>query len=190
MGAFSAVTMADLVVLLAAIVGVGGSFLLYRVRRIHEADRLRNALYAEVGKIGDEIFEVALRMESAKLVGEPYLPEESPIVVTAYENNAGELGRLTPGEIESLASFYTAAVLVDERLQPAMRSDDPSMIESLYLRTRLIELNNLNNAALDAIEARLDDVPLSVEYRMDLAGPEWVTIEEIREELGTDGGGR
>lgn len=186
MSGFWALTVADVLVLIAAALGVGGSFQLYRRRRADEADRLRHALCAEVATTGDEIYETAAQMKGAELTDQPYLPEESPVVMTAYENNAGELGRLTAPEIDVLTTFYTAAALVDDRLRRAFENHDPSAVESLYLRAKLVELNNLNNAALDALAAEIDDPPVDVEHRRNLGGSGGVTLETVRDRLDDD----
>lgn len=173
----------DLVVLLAALVGVGGGYLLYRKQGADTAEKLRYALHAEVGKMGDQIYTEASQMKSAELTEDPYLPEESPIVPTVYRNNAGELGRLTKDEVEALTSFYTAAELLDERLGRALGADDLSSVEALYLRAKLVELNNLNNATLDALEDELDGEPVDVDHRGRLEGEGSVTLGEIRDWL-------
>lgn len=187
MVALDTLSFRDLVILTAAIVGVGGSYLLYRKRRLDTAANLRHALYAEVGTMGDQIHTQAIQMKSAELTTDPYLPEESPVVPTVYRNNAGELGRLTTDEIEALASFYTAAELVDERLGRAIASEGISRAEALYLRAKLVELNNLNNAALDALEAELDCEPVGVDHRARLEGAGSLTLDEIRDRMQIDG---
>lgn len=183
MVAFDSLSFRDVIILTAAVVGVGGSYLLYWKRRSDTADKLRYALYAEVGMMGDKIYTQAIQMKSAELTTDPYLPEESPVVPTVYRNNAGELGRLTTDEIEALASFYTAAELVDERLGRAIASEGISRVEALYLRAKLVELNNLNNAALDALEAKLGDEPIEVDHKAGLEGEGSLTLDEIRDKM-------
>lgn len=171
------------ILLFTAVIGVGGSFLLYLKRRRDARRRLRYALLAEIGKTGDRIYRDALRLKGTELTQSPTAPEESPIVTTAYEANAGEIGRLTDDEIQAITSFYTTAQQVDDRLDRAIGSESMSPAGSIYLRARLIELNNASNTAINEIERELGDTEIDIRHRTDLEAEKPVSIEEARDRL-------
>ena len=181
---FVTITLGDLAIALSAVIGVYGSYALYKRRRRDTADQLRRALFAEMGQMGDQIYREAVQMKGSELVKSPSCPEESPITTTVYDTNAGELGRLTKHEIEATTSFYTKAKLVDRRIRRAVTEAEQSAIPLVYIRALLVELNNLNNDALDSVEANLEEVPVEVDRRSDLEG-EKLTATEIRDWLRT-----
>lgn len=179
------ITLGDLAIALSAAIGVFGSYALYKRRRRDTADQLRRALFAEMGQMGDQIYGEAIRMKSSELANSPSHPEESPITTTVYDTNAGELGRLTEHEIEATTSFYTKAKLADRRIRRAVAQCERSVITLVYIRALLVELNNLNNSALDSVEANIEEPPVEVDHRSDLEG-EKLTAAEICTQLRTD----
>ena len=178
------ITLGDLAIALSAVIGVYGSYSLYKRRRRDTTDQLRRALFAEMGQMGDQIYGEAVQMKGSELVKSPSRPEESPITTTVYDTNAGELGRLTEREIEATTSFYTKAKLADRRIRRAVTEAERSVTTLVYIRALLVELNNLNNNALDSVKANLEEPPVEVTHRTDLEGEE-LTAAEILNRLRT-----
>lgn len=174
------VRLRDLIILLSAIVGVFGSLGLYYKRRADAANRLRYAFLAEIGKTGDRIYREAVSMQKAELMEDPTAPDESPIVTTTYDENAGELGRLTTGEVQAVTEFYTIAKQSEERIDRAVATPELSPAEAIYVRGRLTELNNLSTEAVSVIESQLGAQPIEIEHRKQLADDTPRTIDEIR----------
>lgn len=186
MSEFVTITLGDVAIALSAVIGVYGSYSLYKRRRIDTAEQLRHALFAEIGQMGDRIHREAIQMKGSELTKSPYRPEESPISTTVYDNNAGELGRLTENEIESITLFYTKAKLADRRIRRAITESETAAIKLIYIRGTLVELNNRKNDALDAISSNIEESPVEVEHRADLEGGGDPTLSEIRSRLHVD----
>lgn len=181
---WSVISARDGAILSGAVVGVSGSYYLYWRRRRDARDRLRAAIFAELALVGDEIYEEIRDMTVTELGTELYVPDESPIVVTVYENNAGEIGRLSEREIEELTSFYTFASIVEPRMERMTAESDVTEIEVVLLRRRLIELFNRKNSALEALAGELDDTPVDVEHEGDIERGD--VVEEVADSLDID----
>lgn len=180
------VTVRDIVIFASAIIGVTGSYHLYRQRQQDEQRRLRLAIFAELALIGDKLYDEIRDMAVTEVIDdvEPYVPDEIPIVVTVYENNAGELGRLTGDEIEHLTSFYTLAAVLHPRLEAVIQQTDVDPIDVPILRGRMTELYNRRNAAIRELQANLDDVPVEVEHLEDIEKRD--KLEELADSLNVE----
>ena len=183
---FFTITLGDIAIALSAVITVIGSYWLYTRRKNDAADRLRHALFGEIGKMGDQIYDETIQMRSNELTEDPYRPEESPIITNVYDNNARELGRLTNNEIDSIISFYTKAKLVDDRLQRAINESEESAIKLIYIRSALVDLNNLRYDALASIENELERLPVEIEHRTRLEGGGDQSLSEIKDRLYQD----
>lgn len=181
---WSAISVRDGVILSGAVIGVSGSYYRYWRRRRDARDRLRAAIFAELALVGDELYEEIRDMTVTELGTELYVPDESPIVMTVYENNAGEIGRLSEREIEELTSFYTFASIVEPRMERVIAERDVTEIEVVLLRRRLIELFNRKNSALEALAGELDDAPVDVEHEADVERGD--VVEEVAGSLDVD----
>lgn len=175
-------TASDFVVFSTALVGVLGSYSVYRRRRRDATQRLRQSLFAELSLVGDQVYAEIRDMTVNRLGSELYVPDESPIVTNVYRNNAGELGRLTDEEVEKLASFYTLASIVRPRVERMIESDEVDAVEVARLRRRLVELYERRNDALDAMRRELLQPPVDVEYETDIEGGD--DVEQLAESLG------
>lgn len=92
----------NLLILLAAIIGVGGSFGLYRYQRGKKREKLRRGLLTELENM--EYLE--------NLSDESVVPHTGVLVTTVYENHSADLGLLTSSELEDVVSFYSKATLL------------------------------------------------------------------------------
>jgi hypothetical protein len=96
----------NLMLLLASVVGVGGSYLIYIKKRRDRRKNLRIALKNELDSMED-FFEVELeefdRTTSHKAIS-----------TKVYDQNTGELGLLSEDEISEIVSFYSASEVIHE----------------------------------------------------------------------------
>lgn len=175
-------TVSGFVVFSTAVIGVGGSYYIYRRRRQDTEQRLCQAVFAEIALVGDQIYAEVRDMTVSQLDSELYVPDESPIVLNAYRNNAGEIGRLSQDEVEKLTSFYTLATIVRPRIERVIQRDDVEAVEVSRLRTRLIKLFNRRNAAIEAMKQELSRPPVEVKHEAEIE--EGDDLEELVESLG------
>lgn len=175
------ISASDFVVFSTAVVGVLGSYSLYRRRRRDATEHLRQALFAEVALVGDQIYAEIQDITVNQLGNELYVPDETPIVLSAYQNNAGEIGRLSGTEVEKLTAFYTLASIVSHRVERLVGQDEVDAIEVTRLRRRFVELFNRRNEALEAMQREISHQSVEVKYR-DVE--EVDEVEELAEMLG------
>lgn len=109
-----------------AMIGVGGSFALYIIRKFRRANRLRLSLRSELTSL--------IEMEK---MGELNLPAPLSyfhIPTMIYESSASDLGLLTDEEVEAITAFYSQAEIVnillrEEGLQPEFELENLSWDE-------------------------------------------------------------
>ena len=167
---------------MSAFITVAGSYVLYWKRQNDRNDRLRNALYAEMVKSGDRIYKTTREMKTRELTEEAYLPEESLIVTTVFDNNADDLGGLTDDEVRAVVNLYTKTKPVHRRLQRAIKDAEVSSVELIYIRASLVDLNNLRNEALHQIENKIEQ-PVEPNHRESLTGGGEPTLGEIKDRI-------
>lgn len=148
----SAFTLGDTFVVVGAIITALVTLALYWKRQRDAADRLRRAVVAELVEVGDTVYADIQVLDPRVPPAE--LPDDSPIVTTVFENNAGELGRLSTTETERITTYYTTAVHVHRKLTRLCEADEVTSEQVRYLHRDLVELNNRRNEALDAIGAQ------------------------------------
>lgn len=105
----------NLFLLLASIIGVAGSYRLYRKRRTDSRNKLRRALAYEIWQM-DQIDSTAQNLENltngppARELTSSSIPPAETFPTTIYEANAPELGRLPNSELKSVIDFYTSLI--------------------------------------------------------------------------------
>lgn len=98
----------NLFLLLAAIIGVGGSYGLYWKRQKDRRDRLRHALKAELEAM-DFFNQWPNEFEDT-------VPSHSILSTKTYEANADGLGLLSKKEIDAIVDFYTSARIIQDQI--------------------------------------------------------------------------
>jgi hypothetical protein len=98
--------------LIASVIGVAGSFLLYQKRRSDSREKLERALATEVGGM-EQIPKTASTLQS--LSNEPpesrlsasSIPPAETFPTTVYEENASDLGLLSEEDLNEVVEFYS-----------------------------------------------------------------------------------
>jgi hypothetical protein len=93
----------NIVLLVAAVIGVGGNFWLWRRKRKHRRETLRVALLSEIVSMQPAIKRLDHQDPSEEITPEFFLSNN------VYDGNAAEIGSLTEEEVASLVEFYTQA---------------------------------------------------------------------------------
>lgn len=145
----------NLIILVAAVIGLLGSYTIYRLRIRTRRRRLRKALRGEIKSMAPGVYEKARIMAAEDRDKGFYVPP-NPVTSTVFKNNSGEIGLLTDDEVEMIAAMYSKAEVVRQLIEHLDEQDDPRRATVLQLRTDLIELNNLINDALAEIETALE----------------------------------
>lgn len=126
-------------VLLAALLGVGGSYAVYRKRRRDEIKNLRSALKAEIEQMSyigqlPEDWKSAGSVPRENKIPTELIPPPEHISTTVYEENASELGYLSPKETQKIVEFY-GMIFYLKSLIALIRDEDPDSMhphEALY----------------------------------------------------------
>ncbi|MGQ3411555.1 hypothetical protein ACT4ML_04735 [Natrinema sp. LN54] len=129
----------NLFVLLAALIGVGGSYAVYWKRRRDEIKNLRSALKAEIEQMSylgqlPEDWESEGYIPRKNRIPAELVPPPEHISTTVYEENASELGYLSAEETEKIVEFY-GNVSYLKSLMTIIRDEDPDSMhphEALY----------------------------------------------------------
>lgn len=119
----------NLFVLLAAIIGVGGSYAVYWKRRRYEIKNLRSALKAEIEQMSylgqlSEDWESNGYVPRANKIPVELVPPPEHISTTVYEENASELGYLTADETQRVVEFYGMISYI-KSLMSLIRHEEP-----------------------------------------------------------------
>lgn len=147
----------NLLILLAAIVGVLGSFFLYSHKRDMNREKLRRGLLTEL-----ESMEYLERFSDDSVI-----PHTGVLITTVYENNSSDLGLLTSSELEDVVSFYSKALLLkslittreNHRLQARVGNEgyqEPTEVNR-EVDMKLEELAGLRLKALNQLRRYLGD---------------------------------
>lgn len=144
----------NLIILVAAVIGLLGSYTIYRLRIRTRRRRLRKALRGEIKSMAPGVYEKARIMAAEDRETDFYVPP-NPVTMTVFRNNSGEIGLLSDGEVEKITAMYSKAEVVRQLVEHLDDQNDPRRATVLQLRTDLIELNNSINEALAEIETAL-----------------------------------
>lgn len=172
----------NLVLLATAIIGLTGSYVIYRLRLRTRRRRLRKALRGEIKAMAPSIYEKARIMSAEDRDSDFYLPTD-PTIMTVFSNNSGEIGLLSDDEVEEITDFYSKAAVVSQRIQNLNAIEDPNKASILQLREDLVRLNNTKNVALSELERALGVDLTTGNVYQDLEDPGFDYLEVLEEEL-------
>jgi len=172
----------NLVLLATAIIGLSGSYAIYRLRLRTRRRRLRKALRGEIKAMAPSIYEKARIMSAEDRDSDFYIPTD-PTIMTVFLNNSGEIGLLSDGEVEEVTDFYTRAAVVSQRIQNLNTVEEPNKASILQLREDLIRLNNTKNSALSELEGSLGVSPTRGDIYQNLEDPGFDYVEVLEEEF-------
>lgn len=172
----------NLVLLATAIIGLTGSYVIYRLRLRTRRRRLRKALRGEIKAMAPSIYEKARIMSAEDRDSDFYIPTD-PTIMTVFSNNSGEIGLLSDDEVEEITDFYSKAAVVSQRIQNLNAIEDPNKASILQLREDLVRLNNAKNAALSELERALGVDLTTGDVYQDLEDPGFDYLEVLEEEL-------
>ncbi|WP_436910376.1 hypothetical protein [Halosimplex marinum] len=101
----------NLLLLFASIIGVAGSYTLYKIRLKDRKSAMRQALKAEIesGKSLDTWVQEKDQNENP--------PAQIIHATAAYDSHVEDLGLLTDEEIANVSEFYSKLILVNDILQ-------------------------------------------------------------------------
>jgi len=128
----------NIVILITSIIGVGGSLLIYRKKRIDQREILRSSLIAELKDMEKFLEE----RNSSK-------PALDFIQTKVFDSNADNLGLLSEEEAEGLVTTYNKATIVDE-FRKNIIENDPQDWENIFRR---IDTNKGSETILDDYES-------------------------------------
>lgn len=175
----------NLVLLATAIIGLTGSYAIYRLRLRTRRRRLRKALHGEIKAMAPSIYEKTRIMSAEDRDSNFYIPTD-PTIMTVFSNNSGEIGLLSDGEVEEVTDFYTRAAVVSQRIQNLNTVEEPNKASILQLREDLIRLNNTKNSALSELECSLGVSPTRGDIYQNLEDPGFDYVEVLEEELSEE----
>ena len=95
----------NLLLLIAAIIGVGGSYYIYRSRMQGKKHAARRALKSEL-----ELMTVLTQW----IENDEGVPQQCILPTAAYKAHLENIGLLTDQEAEKLTSFYSQAIILDD----------------------------------------------------------------------------
>jgi hypothetical protein len=98
----------NLLILIAAIVGVGGSYYIYHIRLENRKKSARRALKSELESM--TFFTQWIEKSES-------IPQHSITTTMAYESHIETIGLLNDAEIDKLTTFYSSAVHIDKILE-------------------------------------------------------------------------
>lgn len=129
----------NLFVLLAALIGVGGSYVVYQKRRNDEIKNLRSALKAEIKQMSylgqlPEDWKSDGYVPPEHDIPTELVPPPDHISTTVYEENASKLGYLSSEETQKIVEFYGMISYI-KSLMGLIRDENPDSMhpdEALY----------------------------------------------------------
>lgn len=105
----------NLFLLIASVIGVVGSYLLYITRRGDRREKLKRALAFEISEM-DQLAQASDTLEGlsnpppqSRLSASKVPPAEA-FPTTVYESNTSDLGLMSDDELESVVDFYTSVI--------------------------------------------------------------------------------
>lgn len=107
----------NLLLLITAVIGVVGTYGLYKIRLNDRRKATRRALKAEIES--NRILDTWIRQNEP--IEEP--PAQIIQPTTAYEGHIDDIGLLTDEEIELISEFYSNATLINDVIQWNRQSD-------------------------------------------------------------------
>lgn len=109
MDILSSQAVGNIALLVAAIIGVGGNWVLYEYKRNKKRSILRQSLHAEIKSM-----EPVLRgmKEQNDIVTMDPIDPRSFLVDSVYRSSSGDLGLLTEEEVSALVEFYSTAISI------------------------------------------------------------------------------
>jgi hypothetical protein len=190
----------NLFVLLAALIGVGGSYVVYRMRRRAEITNLRSALKAEIEQMSylgqlPEDWESAGYTPQENMIPAELVPPPEHISTTVYEENASELGYLSAEETEKIVEFYGMISYI-KSLRILIRNEDPDSMhphEALFgllkkysgMREDLIKMLD---GELDPHEVEATSVHLKLDGSISATdATDTVTADDIKNQITDQG---
>lgn len=99
----------NVILLVAAVVGVLGNFLLYARKRHHRRGILRNSLHAEIRSMRPVVQSMHLQHDAISM--DPIDPR-SFLVDSVYRASSDELGLLMESEVSAVVEFYSTAISI------------------------------------------------------------------------------
>lgn len=141
----------NLFLVIAAIIGVAGSYWVYLKKLEHKQETLRVALIYEICSMEESIRKMDASPDAAMMANphpEVFLSDK------IYEYNSDDIGLLSPAEVAAVTDFYTSASVVQEAAK-----NDP---ENAFILISNSELYNKLLKAFNELNSHVDD-----EYRPD-----------------------
>jgi hypothetical protein len=175
----------NLVLLGTAVIGLAGSYVIYRLRLRTRRRRLRKALRGELKAMAPSIHEKARIMAAEDRDSDFYIPTD-PTISTVFSNNPEEIGLLSDDEVVKLTDFYSKAAAVSQRIQNLNAVENPNKASVLQLREELIHINNSKNIALSELENNLGIDQTTGEIYQDLEDPAFDYLEVLEDELSKE----
>lgn len=124
----------NLFLLVAAVIGVGGSWGLYFYRRKKTRETIRRSILKEL-----ESMEFSDQLEEAG--GASDLPYSGVLVTKTYEQNSSDVGMLSSEEVESIVSFYSDAITLKTLFKSRRKLWIESKIDATGVKRGASELN-------------------------------------------------
>lgn len=151
----------NLFVLLAAIIGVGGSYAIYWKRRRDEIKNLRSALKAEIEQMSylgqlPEDWESDGHVPRENKIPTELVPPPGHISTTVYEENASELGYLTAGETRKIVEFYGMISYVKYLMDLLREEESDSMHPHEALYGLLKRYGGMREALIKMLDGELE----------------------------------
>lgn len=149
-GVVGPVSIDNLIVLAAAMIGVGGSYFIFCRRLTVHEEKLRTAIVSEIAVMAADVHFNAriLEAETIDQNVDLYIPLD-PIANDVFTENTGDLGLLEEAEVEQLTTAYSRAASVRRQITALQDTDSPAVPDVRKLRSDLI---TLNNELIDSLE--------------------------------------
>lgn len=141
----SSQALGNLILLIAAFVGVGGNYWIYLKKRKKKREKLRQSLIAEISCMRDVVH--SMKRQSDVVTMDPLDPR-SFLVDSVYQASSDDLGLLTDEEVRAVVEFYTTAISIQRVI-----GDDFHTAYDQVDRRDLLE--KLDTATLE-LEMKLD----------------------------------
>lgn len=152
----------NLLLVIAAIIGVCGSYVLYKKRLKDRRKATRRTLKSEIEST--KILDTWIRKNEVN-----ELPAQIVHPTTAYENHVDEIGLLTDEEIELISEFYSEAILLNDTLK--------------WNRESELEISANIRAIDKSREQRIRDITRNLDQ---LAVKRWKAAQILRKHLGEE----
>lgn len=151
----------NLLLVIAAVIGIFGSYGIYLKKKKDKKTALRSALKTELES--NEVFDSWIQTAD----GEDGAPSHLIQPTAAYESNTGNLGLLTDEEVEVITRCYSTAMIMNDVL---------NWNREVELRTSLKQgVSDRNH------QQRIEDITTQLNQ---LAIKRWVALQTIKKHLG------